>query len=582
MTTYVTKNLEKANTLPTSSGCYLMKNKEGKVIYVGKAKNLKSRVTSYFNQSVKNAKTEILVSHIVDFEFLMTANDTEAFVLENNLIKKHAPKYNIRLRDDKTYPYVVIDKEEPFPRLEYVRRPERKKNKIIFGPFVTGSNIWQVMKVIIKSFGLRDCTLREFLSRKEPCLLFQMKQCSAPCVKLIGEEEYDQNLDLALNFFKSPERAQESLKVLEQRMMKAAMQEDFEHAAILRDQLILLKEFVNHAGQKNTELHGEAVNVDVLAYHVGDIEVDISLYMIRNGILLGHKTFHFAVADMMEDVSEEVLVYMLQYYTTTFESLPDLVVADYPEDKLADWQKAMNLSLELKIEVESPKRKYKSLYELTKKHSSESQRIRLSNQESLYVGLNKLKELLELTERPMSLECYDVAIWQGKSPTAALVYFHEGKAEKKRYRHYHLEERPEGNNDFAMMRELFLRRIVHGDFPDVFVIDGGIGQVNTVMAVLKDNNIHVPVVGIAKSKTLGDDESFQDAKVTKSEERLVIPGRVNPYILHKAPALFRIIVQMRDEAHRFSRKLHHKTEEKRIFGDKMKKLRKKSKASAKS
>jgi excinuclease ABC subunit C len=577
-----TKNLDKANTLPTSSGCYLMKNKDGKVIYVGKAKNLKARVTSYFNQSAKNPKTEILVSHITDFDFLITANDTEAFVLENNLIKKHTPKYNIRLRDDKTYPYVVLDRDEPFPRLEYVRRPDRKKNKLIFGPFVTGSNIWEVMKVITKSFKLRDCTLRDFLSRKEPCLLFQMKQCSAPCVKYISQIEYEKDLELALNFFKSKDKSNESLKVLEERMLEAAEKEDFEHAAILRDQLKLLKDFVDHATQKNTELHGEAVNVDVLAFHQGDIEVDLSLYMIRNGILLGHKTFHFAVADMLEDVSEEVLVYMLQYYTTTFESQPDLVVVDYPEDKIEEWENALNQSMSSKIKVASPKRKYKSLYDLTKKHATESQRIRLSNQESLYVGLNKLKELLELPERPMSLECYDVAIWQGKSPTASLIYFYEGKSDKKRYRHYHLEERPEGNNDFAMMRELFLRRIAHGDFPDVFVIDGGIGQVNVVTAVLKDHGINVPVVGIAKSKTKTDEETFKDKEVIKSEERLIIPGRVNPYLLHKSPALFRIIVQMRDEAHRFSRKLHHKTEEKRLFGEKLKKIKKKSKAILKS
>ncbi len=554
-----------------------MKNKEDKVIYVGKAKNLKSRVTSYFNQSVKTPKTEILVSHIVDFDFIITGNDTEAFVLENNLIKKYAPKYNIRLRDDKTYPYVVVNFAEPFPRLEFVRRPERTKNKVIFGPFVTGSNIWEVMKLLTKSFGLRDCTLRDFLSRKEPCLLYQMRQCTAPCVKLITSEEYDKNLNFALNFFKSREKSLESLKILEDRMHGAATNEDFEHAAILRDQIKLLTDFMASAQQKNTELHGEAVNVDVMAYHVGDIEVDISLYMIRNGILLGHKTFHFAVADMMEDVHEEVMVYMLQYYTNTFESMPDLIVISDEDERLKSWEQALNESLKLdnKIKVESPKRKYKSLYDLTKKHSEESQRIRLSNQESIYVGLNKLKDLLDLKERPITLECYDVAIWQGKSPTASLIYFHDGKPDKKRYRHYHLEERPEGNNDFAMMQELFTRRLEHGDFPDVFVIDGGIGQVNSVLAVLKEKNVNVPVVGIAKSKTIESAEGFKDADINKSDERLIIPNRVNPFILHKSPALFRIIVQMRDEAHRFSRKLHHKTEEKRLFGDKIKKIKQK-------
>lgn len=557
--------LTKAQNLPTKSGCYLMKNKDGKVIYVGKAKSLKSRVMSYFNNSPKSPKTEILVTHITDFEFFITGNDTEAFVLENNLIKKHAPKYNIRLRDDRTYPYILVNLDESYPRLEYVRRPDRKKNRIIFGPFVVGSNIFEVLRVIVKSFALRDCTLHEFLKRKEPCLLYQMKQCTAPCMNLITPENYAKDLELAMNFFKGKEKSEHSLKILKERMMAAAENEDFERAAMLRDQYQMLQEFIREAHQKNAELHGEVQNVDVLAYHVGDIEVDISLYMIRNGTLLGHKTFHFACADIMGEVQAEVLTYMLQYYTSTFESLPDVLIVPFTEEEQEQLQSALAESLQKKIKVEAPKRKFKSLYEITLKHAEESSRMRTTNQESIYVGLNKLQELLNLNERPITLECFDVAIWQGKSPTASLIHFHEGKPDKKQYRYYHLQERPEGNNDFAMMQELFTRRLEHGDFPDVFIIDGGIGQVNAVTQILKEKNVSVPVVGIAKSKTESD---ASGTEINKSEERLIIPGRLNPYVLAKTPALFRIIVQMRDEAHRFSRKLHHHAESVRLFGKK--------------
>jgi excinuclease ABC subunit C len=184
--------------------------------------------------------------------------------------------------------------------------------------------------------------------------------------------------------------------------------------------------------------------------------------------------------------------------------------------------------------------------------------------DSVFMGLNKLKELLNLRERPRMLECYDVAIWQGQSPTASQIVFEEGKPDKRKYRYYHLETRPEGNNDFAMMREVISRRADNGDLPDVFVIDGGVAQVNTVTAVLQELKLEVPVVGIAKSKDLTSGD-YAAKEVSRSEERLIIPGRSNPYILSKCPPLFKIIVTMRDEAHRFSRKLHHKAESKRVL-----------------
>lgn len=561
--------LEFAKTFPTSPGCYLMKNKEGKVIYVGKAKCLKSRVTSYFNNSMKNPKTEILVTHIKNVEFVMTATDAEAFVLENNLIKKYSPKYNIRLRDDKTYPYVLVNHKEDFPRLEYVRRFKKDKQQEVFGPFV-GGNISFVLRILTKSFGLRDCSLSDFKTRKEPCLLYQMKQCTAPCVDKISKEDYENNLDLALSFFKSKEKNNEALKMLEVQMNEAATNEDFEYAAILRDNLQLLKDFKEIGFQKNSELHGNEQNLDVVCFYQGEVEVDLCLYMVRNGILLGTKTFHFSSTDLVEDVKDEVLNYLFQYYSTTNEVLPDLIIIQDEEEKLQNFNQGLNQVLEKTVRVETPKRKFKELFELTQKFAKESQRVRISNQESIYVGLEKLKDLLSLKETPKVIECYDIAIWQGKSPTASQVCFVDGKADKKKYRYYHLTERPEGNNDFAMMEEVITRRIDNGDLPDLFVIDGGIGQVNAVKKVLEANKIDIPFVGIAKSKTLSGD-GFQSKEIEKTEERLVIPGRANPYVLAKSPSLFRLIVQLRDEAHRFSRKLHHKAEDKRYFGNKLKK-----------
>ncbi|HXH75851.1 MAG TPA: excinuclease ABC subunit UvrC [Bacteriovoracaceae bacterium] len=554
--------LDKAQSLPQEAGCYLMRDKIGRVIYVGKAKKLKSRVISYFNQSAKARKTEYMVGHIDDFDFMITNSDAESFVLENNLIKQHSPKYNIRLRDDKSYPYLQVNWEEPFPRLEYVRRPKKGKGKELFGPYPPGSNISMIMRVLTKSFGLRDCSLTEFKSRKTPCLLYQMKQCSAPCVGLRSKDDYEQDLGIALGFFQGPNKARRTIQKLQEKMQAFADAEEFEMAGIIRDHIQLLDEFLTKSyDQKVESIHSDK-NIDVWSYWNGSEEVDISLYMIRSGLLLGQKNFNFVKGELIEDLEDELLQKVVQYYSDPEEMSPDIVVLDFEPEKLEGVSEALKTYGEMK--VRGLTKKYWPLIEMCRKHAEESQRVRIANSESVYLGLNKLKELLSMRERPRVLECYDVAIWQGLSPTASQIVFEEGKPNKRRYKHYHLETRPEGNNDFAMMREVISRRIAHGELPDVLVIDGGVAQVNTVTAVLKELNVELCVVGIAKSKDLTSGDYAAQA-VERSEERLIIPGRSNAYILTKCPPLFKIIVSMRDEAHRFSRRLHHKTESKRVL-----------------
>jgi excinuclease ABC subunit C len=554
--------LDKANTLPQQPGCYLMKDKNGRVIYVGKAKKLKSRVISYFNNSAKSYKTNYMVSHVSDFEFILTLSDAESFVLENNLIKEHSPKYNIRLRDDKSYPYIQVNWNEPYPRLEYVRRPKKSKGKELIGPYPTGSNISMVMRILTKSFELRDCSLTEFKTRKTPCLLYQMKQCSAPCVGHIEEKNYESDLNLAFGFFQGPLKAKRAVQKLHEKMIHFSESEEFERAAMIRDHIVLLEEFLQKSFDQKVESIQTDKNIDVWSFYVGEEEVDLSLYMIRSGLLLGQKNFHFIKGELIEELQDEILQKIMQYYSDPEELTPELVVLDYTEDEVRDIKEALKTVGEISV-LSNASKKFSSLLQMCRKHAEESQRVRITNADSVYVGLNKLKDLLNLKERPTHLECFDVAIWQGKSPTASQVVFEEGKPNKKKYRYYHLEERPEGNNDFAMMREVISRRLDNGDLPDVFVVDGGVAQVNTVCAVLRELNTELPVVGIAKSREVSG--SFKSKEIEKTEERLIIPGRSNPYILTKCPSLFKIIVSMRDEAHRFSRKLHHKAESKRVL-----------------
>ena len=557
---------EKAKLLPTKPGCYLMKNKDDQIIYVGKAKNLRSRVQSYFNGSVKSPKTDILVSHIVDFDFIMRTSDAESFVLENTLIKKHTPKYNIRLKDDKSYPYVVINNNEPFPRLEFIRRVKRGKGVEVFGPFVTGSNIWDIIRILTQSFSLRDCKLSDFKKRKEPCLLYQMKQCSAPCVQKISAENYEIDLSYARDLFSGS--GVKTIRELEKRMVQAAEDEEFEKAALIRDNLTKLIEFANNFKQENAE-HKDERDLDIVAYYQGDIEVDLSIYMMRNGVLLGHKNFNFSNLDIIEGVEDLILNFLFQYYSETYDSPPELVVTHMSQESNDMLEEALG-TLFKNIRVRPPQKKYDSFINLTRDHAFEQQRVRMLHEDSVYVGLNKLKDLLGLRERPVVLECFDVAIFQGTSPTASQIVFHDGKPDKKNYRYYHLEERPEGNNDFAMMKELITRRSDNGNLPDVFIVDGGQGQVSMFKEVLREVNIAIPVIGIAKSKVVRSKEGFKNEDIKKSEERLIIPGRSNPYMLNQNRSLYKIIVQMRDEAHRFSRKLHHKEEKKRVFNDKTK------------
>lgn len=557
--------LKRANTLPKTAGCYLMRDSIGAIIYVGKAKNLKSRVGSYFNASAKNPKTQILVSHIIDFEFILTNSEAESLVLENNLIKEHRPKYNIRLKDDKSYPYLSVNRTRGYPKLEYIRRPKRKKMVELFGPYPVGSNISNIMRIATKAFNLRDCSEHEFNSRKTPCMLYQIKQCSAPCVDYISKEDYARDLDSALGIFGSLRKFKKSLAMIESKMVKAAEVEAFEQAATIRDYLKELSEFGEKSFDQSVEMLRDK-NTDIISYFIGEEEVDISIYLIRNGNLLGHKNFHFLKADILNEIEEDIVQMMLQYYADKDDILPKKVITNFSKEHSKSLQDALEKIVKTDFEtaVSAGGAKYESLLKATLDHARESQRVRASSADSVYVGLNRLKDLLKLSDRPKTLECYDIAIWQGKSPTAAQIVFYEGKPDKKYYRHFHMAERPEGNNDFAMMEEVFTRRLKYGNLPDVFIVDGGIGQVNAAKKAMDGLGIDTPIIGIAKARDLMQG-NFHAKEIRNTDERLVIPGRLNPYILSKCPPLMKIVVGMRDEAHRFSRRLHHKTEHKRVL-----------------
>ncbi len=544
----------KAKDLPRRSGCYLMLGEKNKILYIGKAKDLRSRVHSYFKEAVDSSKTLALRSKIIDFEFILTANEAEAYVLENNLVKRHLPKYNIRLKDDKSYPYLVVDQHEPFPRLKYMRRPEKKNKRLIIGPFSTGQHIGHIIATLTKAFKLRDCTLQEFKSRKEPCILYQMQQCSAPCVTFISAENYQRELQKVISYFAGNSDA---INELHERMLMYAKEEQFEIAAQVRDQWDALKTFQSLAKQKHAELYAGEEDIDVVSYFVGEEEIDLVLSIFRKGLLLGQKQFHFRpFAFGAEGILETLSSSLIDYYQTTVDTWPEVIY--FPNDDLQLMSEAQHWTAVLIARPRLPQFKVMQKEMMTfsllaSEQAQENQRVRLSQDENWWKALSQLKEILSLPQTPFHWECYDIAIWQGQAPTASRITFVNGRAQKENYRHYHLEKREEGNNDFAMMKEVLVRRLSDGDLPNVIIVDGGKGQLNVAAQVIRELNLKIAVVALAKEKNI-----YTKNKKTIKEERLYILGRSNAIALSRYPELFRLLVQMRDEAHRFARKLHHK------------------------
>ena len=550
-----------AKNLPRKPGCYLFKNKFDEVIYVGKAKSLYSRVTSYFSSEHKDSpKTRVMVDRICDIEFQLASSEAEALILENNLIKKYLPKYNIRLRDDKSYPYVIVKKNDPYPRLEFRRRAKKDKLNKLFGPFVHGTNISSILRELNRSFSLRDCSDHEFKSRKEPCLLYQMKQCSGPCVDLIRKDDYARDLEMALSVLKG--KGERAISFLTQKMLEASEQEFFEQAGSIRDSITVLEDFINRHSLTINKQSSLPESMDVISLYDDGLETDISITVIRRGVILGQKSYYFFSEDFGQQHEEGFLNFCFQYYGNSLDDLPKRLLIDLSSEATKLISDAFEEFFKGKLKVVSGRGDLKKLLDLNKEQAYQSQRMRRLNKDHHFNALIKLRELLKLKEVPKHLECYDVAIWQGRSPTASQVVFRDGSPEKSSYRHYHLEERPEGNNDFAMMKEVIDRRLKKGSLPDLFVLDGGKGQVGIISRLFDDLNINIPIIGIAKSKTKSD---FRKSKINATSERLIIPGRKNDYELSQSMSLFRLITSMRDEAHRFSRRLHHKKEKKQHF-----------------
>lgn len=550
---------ERVRDFPTQPGVYLWKSQVDKIIYVGKAKNLKNRVRSYFSEaSDVSPKTRLMMKYVHEVEYILTKTEVEAFLLEASLIKKHRPKYNIRLKDDKTYPYIKLSWTDEFPRL-YLSRKVRKDGGLYFGPYTSGGAVSETIRFLNRTFKIRDCTDAFFRTRKRPCLTYQIGRCTAPCVKLVTKEEYREDLEGARSFLRGHDK--KVLKDLKKRMAQASEEERFESAARLRDSIGAIESVMEKQTVINAAMDEDQ---DAIGFFGDDRGTLIETLHVRQGRVIGTRAHFFPLldsADAQEDHREWLVSFLNQYYEDNI--IPDDVLL--PLEIGLDLSKLMEAVLEeragRKVRVRfATDKKGASLLEMANENAKSHFNKYVTKSEQKNKGLDEIRDRLELPEIPTRIECYDISTFQGSETVASQVVFEDGVPAKEHYRRYKIKT-VTGTDDFASMEEVLTRRFRHQEYddPQLIVIDGGKGQLAVACRVLENlDRRDIPVVGLAKSRTKSD---FESPEVAATEERFFLPNRANPVIFKTNSEAFHILVGIRDEAHRFAITYHRKLRE---------------------
>jgi len=568
--------VEKASATSESSGVYRMFDKDGKILYIGKAKNLQNRVKSYFQINLEHPKTQVLMTKVRDFDVILTQGEAEALILESILIKKHKPRYNILLKDDKSYPYIVVDENHSFPKLVFTRRPKKNKKQKVFGPFVSSYSLRNALRFLNQSFRLRDCSDVEFMNRSRPCINHQIGICSAPCVGLISLEAYASDMAQATRLLSG--RGSEALSAMKNDMNRLASEEEFERAAKIRDQITQLEETLLQKKNKSVVEAGAqygSINQDVVGWYRREDQVTIALLLVRDGNVVDSTSFHFeGVADKS---SEEILLsFIAQFYLVQDKledaeeisegnlvgaqgkTIPEEILLPFSIDEISLLEAGL-LSLGSKTKFLLPQRGIKhELLIMAEKNAEHAFEEKQREKGSIYRVLSEAKIKLHLENYPRRIECFDISNLGDTGIVASRVVFIEGKPDKSLYRHYKITS-IDTQNDFAAMKEVISRRLsksfpesgeILEDAPDLLIIDGGKGQLAMAMQVISELNVTgIDVVSLAKSKTESD---FTNRMVEKSFERIFKPGRMNPINLAPDSSLCHLMQRVRDEAHRFA------------------------------
>ncbi|HLM46323.1 MAG TPA: excinuclease ABC subunit UvrC [Myxococcaceae bacterium] len=536
----------KLDSLPTEPGVYLMKDRRGDIIYVGKAVNLRNRVRSYFTRTGDTrAFVALLDQFLGDIETVLVHNEKEALLLENELIKKHKPRFNVLLKDDKQYISLRLDRTQTYPRLEVVRRYQ-KDGARYFGPYSSASAIRETLRIINRFFHLRTCTDHVLANRKRPCLLHQIGRCPAPCVYPVPEHEYRKSVDEVILFLEG--KAGELVEGLRSRMKQAAGELKFEEAARIRDQLLAIERSLERQKVATTDFKDQ----DVFASHREGDRLLVYVLYVRQGRLNGGMAFPLGSQEFPD---EELLPSFVNLYYDQGNFVPEEVLLPLDIEEREGLEALLTERKGDRVRVMVPKRGEKrDLVEMAQKNAEQAVLERRRTKDETEVVLRRLQERLHLRNLPRRMECFDISHFQGASIVASQVAATDGEIDKSRYRRYRIKSL-EKQDDFASMHEVITRRLKRGqeegDLPDLLVIDGGKGQLASALAAAKDLGVEgVDIISLAKSRDL--EVHDRDEESARSPERVFIPHRKDPIVLRQNSAELYLLARLRDEAHRFA------------------------------
>jgi len=537
---------QKLSILPDSSGVYLMKDKNDVVIYIGKAKNIKKRVSSYFNKKHKDIKTEFLVNKIISFDTILTSCEDEALLLESNLIKKYNPKYNVNLKDGKRYPLLKLDIKSDYPNLSIVRK-SNNDGALYFGPFPSGLAVSETLKTINKLFTLRKCHGREVKKRDRACLNYQIKTCQGPCSNNVDKDKYNEVVKEVILFLKG--KTGSLIKELKEKMKCFSDRYDYENAAIIRDKIFALEKILEKQVAVSTDLFDK----DVFGIAFENLCTALTILTVRKGILTGTRHYYFKKTIGSQ---EEIIDSFIRQYYKKYPILPDEVIIPVKIEetfKLKEFLKTYNIKTNLICPMRGEKKRLLDIaFENAKNALLEYNEANLKKKDILI----KLKKSLKMNQLPNRIECIDNSNISGTQAVAGIIVFTDGQPDKSSYRKYKIKS-VQGPDDYATMKEVLGRRFkkitqdnnnsINNDiesYPDLLIVDGGKGQLNSAVAILKELKIFSKfyTIGIAKKR----DEELSD--------KIYIPNRVNPVNIPEDVLLF--IQRIRDEAHRFAINYH--------------------------
>ena len=553
--------------LPSKPGVYLMKNSLGEVIYVGKAKILKNRVKSYFQNSKNHSeKVRVMVKHIAEFEYIVTDSEMEALILECNLIKKYSPRYNILLKDDKFYPFIKITINDDFPRV-FVTRNYSKDGSKYFGPYTNGTAVYETINLINKIFPLRTCKLliKEGGEKVRPCLNYHIKKCFGPCGGYINKEEYGKMIKDVIDILSG--RDNTVLKVLQSEMEEASLNLEFEKAADLRDKIIAIKAIVEKQKIFKT-MDGDE---DFINIYRDEKDSCIQIFFSRDGKIIGRE--HFIFENTAEDSIEEILEeFTTSFYGGTAKVPRNIYVPELSNIELVEEYLTIKRGAKVWIKVPQKGQKREMLDMVKNNAQITLEKFKdkyLMDKEINKIALEELQELLDLEIWPSRIEAYDISNIQGVDSVGSMIVFEEGRSKNSDYRRFRIKT-VKGANDYDSMREILTRRFSHGleevkaiqesklqfsagkfsNFPDIIMMDGGKGQINIALEVLRELNISIPVCGLVK-----DDKHATRGIIYNNEE----------LIINRSSNLMQLIRRIQDEVHRFAITYHRSLRDKRTL-----------------